>query len=155
MAADRLPPKPLPEALWGDTWRFASVMAGDLPDLYEGRMIPFLQVPTDRLPLNSGLASSLAIPGVVIVAGRKSRQLGQWLQAVSPVSLHAIAGEPDGLILFAGMLDRWILTTSEDPEVKSAGIVFEQRKQVAGGLHFLLIKPDDSGMTDTGFWLLG
>jgi hypothetical protein len=104
--------------------------------------------------LQLGLASDLPIPGVVIHAGRKSLLLAQWLQQVEPVSLHAMAGELDGLILFAGATDRWILTTSDLPEVKTAGMTFEQRKAKAKGLHFLLIQPDNSGMTYTGFWLL-
>jgi RNA-binding protein Tab2/Atab2 len=154
MAADRLPPQPLPENLWGDEWSFASVMAGDLLDLYQNRMIPYLAAPESLEPLRLGLASNLPIPGVAIIAGKKSRALAQWLQQVQPVSLHAIAAELDGLILFAGDVERWILTTSDDPNVKSAGQTFEQRKQAAQGLHFLLIQPDDSGMTYTGFWLL-
>jgi hypothetical protein len=151
---DRSPPVPLPENLWGDDWQFASVKAGDLSNLYEGRLIRFLQVDTARQPLQLGLASDLPIPGVVIHAGRKSLLLAQWLQQVEPVSLHAMAGELDGLILFAGATDRWILTTSDLPEVKTAGMTFEQRKAKAKGLHFLLIQPDNSGMTYTGFWLL-
>ncbi|MBE9028324.1 DUF1092 family protein [filamentous cyanobacterium LEGE 11480] len=150
----RQPPVPLPENLWGNDWQFASVKAVDLPDLYEGQLIRFLQVNNIPTPLELKLASSLPIPGVVINAGRKSLQLAQWVQDVAPVSLHAIAGELDGLVLYAGAVDRWILTTSDAPEVKTAGITFEQRKATAQGLHFLLIQPDDSGMTHTGFWLL-
>ena len=75
-------------------------------------------------------------------------------QSVNPVSLHFIAGAPDGLILEAGLVDRWVLTTFEDQEVQAAGQQFEQRKQAAQGLHFLLVQPDDSGITYSGFWLL-
>jgi RNA-binding protein Tab2/Atab2 len=152
--SDRLPPVPLPDHLWGDDWQFASVKAVDLPDLYVGRMIRCLHVDGVPTALELGLASDLPIPGVVINAGRRSLQLAQWLESVKPVSLQAIAAEMDGLILFAGPMERWILTTSGEPEVKAAGIVFEQRKAAAKGLHFLLIQPDTSGMTHTGLWLL-
>ncbi len=152
--SDRLPPVPLPDSLWGDDWQFATVKAVDLPDLYAGRLIRCLHVDGVPSALALGLASDLPIPGVVINAGRRSLQLAQWLEVVSPVSLHAIAADLDGLILFAGDVDRWILTTSDQPEVKAAGIVFEQRKVAAKGLHFLLIQPDTSGMTQTGLWLL-
>jgi hypothetical protein len=152
--ADRLPPVPLPENLWGDEWSFASVVAEDLQDLYVDRMIPIVQAPESLTPLALGLASNLEIPGVAIIAGKKSRALAQWLQQVQPVSLQAIAADLDGLILFAGEVERWILTTSDDAQVKSAGLVFEQRKQAAKGLHFLLVQPDASGMTYSGFWLL-
>jgi hypothetical protein len=152
--SDRLPPQPLSENLWGDDWQFAVIGAADLPDLYHDRMIPIVQVDADRAPLKLGLASDLPIPGVVINGGRRSRQLAQWLQQVQPVLLQAIVGEPDGLILFAGPIERWILTTWADEDVRQAGLVFEARKQRAKGLHFLLVQPDDSGMTYSGFWLL-
>jgi hypothetical protein len=154
---DRLPPEPLPEQLWGDLWRFAAVSAADLPDVFTDRPIPVVDAPPSRWPLNLGLASSLTVPGVVIEAGRRSLPLVQWLQQVQPQSLHAIVGTadtPDGLILFAGEMARWILATYDDPEMRHASQLFEQRKQETRGLHFLLIQPDDSGMTDTGFWLL-
>ncbi|MFM2432473.1 MAG: hypothetical protein RLZZ511_3687 [Cyanobacteriota bacterium] len=150
---DRLPPQPLPEHLWGEDWQFAATQAGDLPDLYQGRMIRFLQV-AGPSPLDLGLASDVLVPGVVINAGRRSLQLAQWLDQVKPVALKAVAAELDGLVLDAGLIDRWILTTSAVPEVKAAGIAFEQRKAAAQGLHWLLVQPDDSGMTYTGFWLL-
>jgi hypothetical protein len=51
-------------------------------------------------------------------------------------------------------VDRWILVTFEDAEVAQAAQVYEQRKQQSQGLHFLLVQPDDSGITYTGFWLL-
>ncbi|HEY9750428.1 MAG TPA: Tab2 family RNA-binding protein, partial [Allocoleopsis sp.] len=50
--------------------------------------------------------------------------------------------------------DRWVLATFEDAEVRAAAQAYEQRKQAAQGLHFLLVQPDDSGMTYSGFWLL-
>ncbi len=148
------PPLPLPENLWGDRWRFAALPAVEVVDAFGDRMIPILDMPEPLLPLNLGLASTTPIPGVVIDAGRRSLRLANWLQQAHPVSLSHIPGAPDGLILDAGLVDRWILTTFEDPVVMAAGRQFEQRKQISQGLHFLLVQPDDSGMTYTGFWLL-
>jgi hypothetical protein len=150
----RNPPQPLPENLWGDRWRFASIAAGELVDAFAPRSIPIVQMPETLLPIKLGLASNLAVPGVVIAGGRRSMQLARWLQSVQPVSLNFIAGVPDGLILEAGEVDRWIVTTFEDPEVHTAAQVYEQRKQASQGLHFLLVQPDDSGMTYTGVWVL-
>jgi hypothetical protein len=149
----RNPPQPLPASLWGEDWQFAAIAATDLPDLYRDRPIPILQIDS-RSPLELGLPSDLPIPGVVINGGRRAMQLALWLQSVIPQSLHSISGEPDGLILFAGTIDRWILTTWEGAAIRAASLTFEQRKQAAQGLHFLLIQPDDSGMTQSGFWLL-
>jgi hypothetical protein len=148
------PPVPLPEDLWGDRWRFASLPAAELEVAFTGRMIPILSMPAARLPLQLGLASSLPIPGVVIDGGRRSLQLAQWLAASEPRSLNYIAGTPNGLILQSGLRDRWIVATFEDAEVATAAREYTQRQQACQGLHFLLVQPDDSGMTYSGFWLL-
>lgn len=154
LALDKLPPVPLPEKLWGDRWRFAALPAVDLMDAFSNRMIPILELPDALLPLKLGLASTVPIPGVVIDGGRQAMRLATWLQQSQPVSLGYIPGAPDGLILEAGLADRWILTTFEDAEVAAAGQAYEQRKQQSQGLHFLLVQPDDSGATYSGFWLL-
>ncbi len=154
LSLDKPPPVPLPENLWGDRWRFASIPAGDIEEGFAPRPIPILQMPNQLLPLQFGLASTVAVPGVVIDGGRQSMPLARWLQAVQPVALNYIPGAPDGLILEAGLVERWVMATFEDEEVAAAARLYEQRKQTSQGLHFLLVQPDDSGMTYTGFWLL-
>jgi hypothetical protein len=154
IALDQPPPLPLPENLWGEQWRFATLSAGSIEEAFAERPIPILQMPKLLLPLNLGLASTLPVPGVVIDGGRQSMQLARWLQDSDPVALNYIAGAPDGLVLEAGLADRWIVATFEDQEVAAAAQTYEQRKQASQGLHFLLVQPDDSGMTYSGFWLL-
>ncbi|HEY9673384.1 MAG TPA: Tab2/Atab2 family RNA-binding protein [Waterburya sp.] len=154
IALDKPPPLPLPENLWGDRWRFASLPAGDIEEAFAQRPIPILQIPDFLLPVKLGIASTVAVPGVVIDGGRKSMQLARWLEDAKPVSLNYIAGAPDGLILEVGLVDRWVVATFEDKEVTEAAKMYKQRQQLSRGLHFLLVQPDDSGMTYTGFWLL-
>jgi RNA-binding protein Tab2/Atab2 len=154
LALDKPPPTPLPENLWGEQWRFATLPAGNIEEAFAGRPIPFLQMPKFLLPLHLGLASTLPVPGVVIDGGRQSLSIARWLQNVNPVALNYIAGAPDGLILEAGLADRWVVATFEDQEVAAAAKTYEQRKLASLGLHFLLVQPDNSGMTYTGFWLL-
>lgn len=148
------PPLPLPEALWGEQWRFASLPAADIPEAFAGRMIPILEMPEFLLPVRLGIASTSPIPGVVIDGGRQSMRLARWLQEVHPAALNYLPGAPDGLILEAGLVDRWVVATFDDPEVKRAAQEFERRKQESEGLHFLLVQPDNSGMTFSGIWLL-
>ncbi|HBB34519.1 MAG TPA: hypothetical protein DDZ80_28630 [Cyanobacteria bacterium UBA8803] len=154
IALDKPPPVPLPENLWGDRWRFATIPAGDIEEALGKRPIPILQMPEELLPLNLGLASTVAVPGVVIDGGRQSMALARWLQDAQPVALNYIPGVPDGLILEAGLVERWVVATFEDTEVRDAALMYQQRQQLSQGLHFLLVQPDDSGMTYTGFWLL-
>lgn len=148
------PPLPLPEALWGEQWRFAAIASADLEPVFRGRPIPMMSMPDELLPNSLQLASTLPIPGVVIDGGRQSMRLARWLQQVNPVALNYIPGDPDGLILEAGLVDRWVLATFHNEEAIAAAQTFRQRQQDSKGLHFLLVQPDNSGMTYSGFWLL-
>lgn len=154
IALDKPPPLPLSENIWGDAWRFAAIGAGDIEAAFGDRPIPIFQMPEEFLPINLSLPSTIAIPGVVIDGGKKSMALARWLAEVQPVALNYIPGAPDGLILEAGLVDRWVVATFEDPEVAAAGRIYQERQEFSQGLHFLLVQPDDSGMTYTGFWLL-
>ncbi|HAG83460.1 MAG TPA: hypothetical protein DCL61_20510 [Cyanobacteria bacterium UBA12227] len=98
---DKPPPLPLPENLWGDRWRFATIPAGNIEEAFAERPIPILQMPEELLPLNLGLASTIAVPGVIIDGGRQSMPLARWLEDIQPVALNYISGAPDGLILGA------------------------------------------------------
>ncbi len=151
---DRPPPTPLPEKLWGEQWRFATLKAKELEEAFSDRPIPIMKLPEFLLPINLGLASTLPVPGVVIDGGRQSMRLARWLQDANPAALNYVTGSPGGLVLEAGLVERWIVATFEDEEVTAAALAYEQRKQSSQGLHFLLVQPDDSGMTYTGFWLL-
>jgi hypothetical protein len=157
LALDRPPPQPLPESLWGEQWNFATITADLLSNLISDRPMPILDVPEFLLPINLGIASTIDIPGVVIYGGKQSLNLARWLAKEKPVSLSYLdteVGKSGGLLLESGLVDRWIMTTFEDEKVAQAGKIYEQRKQSSKGLHFLLIQPDDSGMTYTGLWLL-
>ncbi|MFM7909866.1 MAG: Tab2 family RNA-binding protein, partial [Microcystis sp.] len=63
-------------------------------------------------------------------------------------------GRSGGLVLESGLNERWIFLTYEDEEVALAANIYQATKQESQGWHFLLIQPDDSGRTFTGFWLL-
>lgn len=154
LALDKPPPTPLPEMLWGEQWRFATLPAGDIVEAFSNRPIPVLEMPEFLLPINLGLPSTIPVPGVVIYGGRQSMRLARWLQEARPYTLNYMGGELAGLVLEAGLIDRWIVATFEDKEVTTSAQTYQQRKQQSKGLHFLLVQPDDSGMTYSGFWLL-
>jgi RNA-binding protein Tab2/Atab2 len=154
IALSQPPPVPLPENLWGDQWRFGAIAAQDLIAAFQHRPIPVHEIPEFLHPITLGIASTVPIPGVIIDGGRRSMPLVRWLQQVNPFALSYVPGDPDGLILEADLVDRWVLTTFEDTEVIAAARSFRERQQMTKGLHFLLVQPDDSGMTYTGVWLL-
>ncbi|EAZ90486.1 Tab2/Atab2 family RNA-binding protein [Crocosphaera chwakensis] len=154
---EQAPPQPIPESLWGDKWRFAAFKAGDFFDYFSDRPIPIKDLSEELNPINLGIASDINIPGVVIYGGRQSMYLARWFAENQPVSLNYIPtdiNQSGGLILESGLVDRWILLTFEDSEMAESAQQYEQQKEESQGLHFLLIQPDDSGMTQTGIWLL-
>ncbi|MGF1488386.1 MAG: Tab2/Atab2 family RNA-binding protein [Prochloraceae cyanobacterium] len=157
IAVEKLPPQGLPENLWGDEWRFGTILAGDIIDFATDRPIPILDLPGSLDPMELGLASSVAIPGVVIYGGRRSMQLARWLAEEKPFFLNYIpteAGKSGGLILETGLSDRWVFATFEDEQFANAAQTYEDRKNNSQGLHFLIVQPDDSEVTHTGMWLL-
>ncbi len=157
LGLDRPPPQALPEDIWGENWNFVSISAGDLLNFISDRPMPFQSMPESLHPVNLGVASDIMISGIVVYGGRKSLILARWLAQQQPVALNYIPteiGKSGGLVLESGLVDRWIFATFESAAVAQAARSYEQRKQDSKGLHFLLIQPDDSGMTYTGIWLL-
>lgn len=153
IAIERPAPMPIADYLMGEQWQFAALNANSLARLQQAP-IPVTSHPDNLTPISLGLPSTLLIPGVIIDGGRKSMTLAQWIQSARPVMLQYIPGPPDGLLLEAGLAERWIMATFQDDDVSAAARTFTERKLAASGLHFLLVRPDDSGMTYTGLWLL-
>jgi hypothetical protein len=157
IALDRPPPLSIPEHLLGREWRFARIPAGDLIEFWSDRPLPIRSIPEDFHPLTLKIASTTPIPGIVIDGGRKSMLLARWIEEQNPVSIGHVpteVGRSGGLVLESGLVDRWILATYEDAEVSGTADLYGERLRAASGLHFLLIQPDDTGRTFTGFWLL-
>ncbi len=151
---DQFPPLPLPERLWGERWGFTALTAAEFERTLPHEPIPIRGLPEDWLPSRWGLASSALLPGVVIDGGNRALALCRWIEAAEPAWLRYQSGDLGGLLLEAGLSDRWVVATFSDPQVGMEGQRFEQRKRLTQGLHFLLVRPDDSGMTYTGLWLL-
>jgi len=157
LGLEKPPPQALPEDIWGENWNFISMRANDLINFISDRPIPIRTIPELLHPVNLGIASDTVIPGIVVYGGRKSMILARWLVQQQPVALNYIPteiGKSGGLILESGLVDRWIFATFESEAVAKAAKNYEQQKRDGKKLHFLLIQPDDSGITHTGIWLL-
>ena len=84
-------------------------------------------------------------------------QLARWIDRQTPAFINYIpteVGKSGGFILETGLVDRWVFNTFESEQAAEIARNYEQNKQKSKGLHFLLVQPDDSGMTTTAFWLL-
>jgi hypothetical protein len=154
LAIESPPPQPIPDALIGDKWQFVTLTAGQLVSDFADRPMPIVSMPDYLLPPHWGLGANVAIPGVIIYGGRQSMRLARWLAEIEPVSLNYLGDDPGGLVLDAGLADRWVMLTFNDTQVSQAARLYESRKRLVHGLHFLLVTPDESGITDSGIWLL-
>ncbi len=154
LAIESPPPQPIPDSLMGEKWQFVTLTAKELVADFDDRPIPIVSMPDYLLPPHWGLGANVAIPGVIIYGGRQSMRLARWIAAREPVSLNYLGDDPGGLILEAGLADRWVMVTFNDPEVSQAAKMYAARQKLVHGLHFLLVTPDDSGITDSGIWLL-
>jgi RNA-binding protein Tab2/Atab2 len=153
LAIESPPPLPIPDILMGDKWQFVTLTAKELVTDFTDRPIPIYSMPDYLLPPHWGLGGNVAIPGVIIYGGRQSMRLARWIAETEPVSLNYLGDDPGGLVLDASLADRWVMLTFNDAEVSQAARLYEARKKLVHGLHFLLVTPDDSGITDSGIWL--
>jgi RNA-binding protein Tab2/Atab2 len=133
-------PQPMPEHLWGDRWQFVRLTAEDLEFRLLERSIPLREVSPLALPSEQAIAPNTLIPGVVIEAGKQSMRLARWVA--------------EQALMLNTNRDRWIMATYQDEAVKQAAENFEALKPGSGGIHFLLIQPDDTGTTHSGLWIL-
>ena len=147
------PPLPIPDVLMGEKWQFVTLTAKELVTEFNDRPIPIVSMPDYLLPPHWGLGGNVAIPGVIIYGGRQSMRLARWIAETQPVSLNFLGDDPGGLVLDSGLADRWVMVTFNDAQVSQAARLYEARKKLVHGLHFLLVTPDDSGITDSGIWL--
>jgi hypothetical protein len=154
LAIESPPPLPIPDYLMGEKWQFVTLTAGQLVADFADRPIPIVSMPDYLLPPHWGLGANVAIPGVIIYGGRQSMRLARWIADSEPVSLNYLGDDPGGLVLDVGLADRWVMVTFNDAEVSQAARLYEARKRLVHGLHFLLVTPDDSGITNSGIWLL-
>jgi RNA-binding protein Tab2/Atab2 len=148
------PPQPLPENLWGDRWQFVRLPAEDLEFRLWERPIPVRHATPHALPSQQNLGASVTIPGISIEAGRQAMALSRWLSERKPEQIVAVNLELGAIILTTAQQERWILATYQDVMVREAGQTFESCKAQCNNIHFLLIQPDDSGITHTGLWIL-
>ena len=84
-------------------------------------------------------------------------QIARWLKQNQPAFVNYMpteVGKSGGFVLETGLADRWVFNTFESVQAATIAQQYEEKKQAAKGLHFILIQPDDSGMTYTAFWLL-
>jgi len=140
------PPRPLPESLRPQQWGFSALTRRELDAV---RRLPMTVL---EAPALADLGDTL--PGVILYAGATGHSLVRWLADHEPVSLSYVEAQLNGLVLEAGLDERWICATFQDPQMRTAGRQYVERKLAVRGAHFLAVQPDENSAQILGFWLL-
>lgn len=145
-------PKPIPDALMGESWILVSLKAGDFTDASEWSM------GFSELLDISHLDPETIVSGIIIISSRATA-LAAWMSGVDPVFIkfERLLGDRTQMLLEASADARWVLANLQAPKDKNAitqGTSFEHSKQNSQGFHFLAVqnKPEEEHFA--GFWML-
>jgi RNA-binding protein Tab2/Atab2 len=146
-------PKPVPDALMGESWISVSLKAGDFADAKEWSM-DF----SELLDISS-LDPETIISGMIILSARATA-LAAWMSGVDPVFVkfeRNLLGDRTQMQLEASADARWVLANLQAPKDKEAiaqGAAFEKSKQSSQGFHFLAVQTSPEEEHFAGFWML-
>jgi len=145
-------PKPIPDALMGESWILVSLKAGDFAEASEWSM------DFSELLDISHLDPETIVSGIIIISSRATA-LAAWMSGVDPVFIkfERLLGDRTQMQLEASADARWVLANLQAPRDQQAiaqGLAFEQSKQNSQGFHFLAVqnKPEEEHFA--GFWML-
>ncbi len=139
-------PLPLPEAVRGDAWSWASLPIETLKEASQWPM-EF----NGLLPIPSDLENSIPVPGLRMFSKSRSLAMAAWLGGLEPVKLVVIGTQ---LILEAGQDDRWLVTDLDRETAKSASQSLINTKEKGGGFQFIAIQSTPNEEFFSGFWML-
>ncbi len=136
---------PLPDAVRGEQWSWASLTAESLQDAS--------QWPIDfsgLIPLPK-LEPGVAVPGLRLFSPSRSLAVAGWLSGLEPVRLEV---RDQQLVLEAGMEDRWLVSDLEPEAAIAARQVLSDARNNAAGLQFIAVQSSETVNNFSGFWLL-
>ncbi len=149
VAAPPPSPRPLPDALIGQRWSFASLPASAFEDLPEWA-IGF----GESFPLSlAAIAPATPIPGLLIFSPRATA-LAAWLSGLELAYWRIETGPPAQLVLETGAADSWILAALGSSSLLAEAQAFEAAKTAADQVHFLAVQTSPDSEEFAGFWLL-
>jgi len=140
------PALPLPEAVRGDAWSWASLPLGSLRDA-EDWSLGF----HDLLPIPAALAADHPVPGLRLFSRSRALALAGWLGGLEPVRLRV---EGCQLVLDAGQDDAWLVTDLEPEAANTTRRELDTAREQVGGLQFIAVQTTPETPRFEGFWML-
>lgn len=142
-------PKPLPDALLGESWRLVTLKLSAFADMGEWEIAFGEGVPLEQL----NLPADTLIPGLLIFSER-STPLAAWMSGLELACLKLERKPKPQLLLETGLSDRWIIAFLNDPQLVEEIEEFERTKQAAQQVHFVAIQSSPDSEKFAGFWLM-
>ena len=139
-------PKPLPEAVRGDSLTFSEISIRDLRAA-ESWPIEF----GDIFPVEEHIKDDHLIPGLRLFSKNRAIALAAWFSSLEPVKLLI---DKDRLILEALENDKWLVTDLPPNEAQELHKKFTTSKLNSSGYQFISIQTTPYIEKFAGFWML-
>jgi len=144
-------PRPLPDALRGESWAFVALPLVGVRE--EAEQVKARRVFGDLLELDPNMPDDTLIPGIAVYTKRAAALAG-WTKGLE---LGGITVDLDmgTLILDTGVADSWQYARFKQTKaLTQEAKEWEEVKEKVGGLHFLAIQTDEDAESTDGFWIL-
>ena len=139
-------PKPLPEAVRGESLAFSEISIRDLRAA-QSWPIEF----GDIFPVEESIKDDHLVPGLRLFSKNRAIALAAWFSSLEPVKLLI---DKDRLILEALENDKWLVTDLPPNEAQELNQKFITSKSKSNGYQFISIQSTPYIEKFAGFWML-
>ena len=139
-------PKPLPEAVRGDSLSIAELSIGELRTA-KNWPIQF----GDIFPIEESIEDNCLVPGLRLFSENRAIPLAAWFSSLEPIKLEI---DKNRLILEALEDDKWLVTDLAEGDADLLNKKFKDSKTKSLGYQFISIQSNPYIEEFAGFWML-
>ena len=139
-------PKPLPEAVRGDSLAISELSIGQLKKA-KTWPIEFGNI----FPISQDISDDHLIPGLRLFSENRATALAAWFSSLEPIKLEI---DKSRLILEALEDDKWLVSDFSEKDAEALKIKFSESKKLPNGYQFISIQSNPFIENFAGFWLL-
>ncbi len=139
-------PKPLPEAVRGESLTIAELSIGELRTA-KNWPIQF----GDIFPIEESIEDDYLVPGLRLFTENRAIALAAWFSSLEPIKLEI---NKNRLLLEALEDDKWLVTDLGDKDAEILNMKFKESKAKSSGYQFISIQSNPYIQEFAGFWML-
>ena len=139
-------PKPLPEAVRGESLTIAEISIGELRTA-KNWPIQF----GDIFPIEESIEDNYLVPGLRLFSENRAIALAAWFSSLEPIKLEI---DKNRLLLEALEDDKWLVTDLSKKDADLLVKKFEDSKINSFGYQFISIQSNPYIQEFAGFWML-